>query len=225
MSSVQILDEETDLYNIGRNNRNGVCNTGCNNYGSSNAGNNNLGSYNTGNSNHGYKNSGNCNYGVYNTGDGNCGVGGNTGDGNTGRENSGYYNDGSKNSGYFNKCDNSTGFFCSEEENVRLFNRPSNMKRSEFEESPYFKALCSVPFNLTEWVENSSKEDSDTPAKQSLGGHLKTYTYQEACYNWWNAMTQENRSIVMSMPNFDADVFYEITGIDLRKEHEKGGQA
>ena len=47
------------------------------------------------------------------------------------------------------------------------------------------------------------------------GGYLKTYDYKEACANWWEAMTEDNKKTIKSMPNFDADVFEDITGIKI----------
>ena len=35
---------------------------------------------------------------------------------------------------------------------------------------------------------------------------------------WWNKLTDNNKNEVMSLPNFDPDVFYECTGIQVKKE-------
>ena len=89
------------------------------------------------------------------------------------------------------------------------------MTLKEFINSKYNKALCSVELKLTEWIwytEEEMKEDDD---KKATKGYLKNYTYKEACANWWSKLTEENREIIMSIPNFDADKFYEITGIKI----------
>lgn len=36
---------------------------------------------------------------------------------------------------------------------------------------------------------------------------------KEACANWWANMTEDNRNIIKSIPNFNAEVFEDITGI------------
>ena len=90
------------------------------------------------------------------------------------------------------------------------------MTMKEFLESKYYRALYSAPFKLTEWVYYSENE-KDTEDKKALGGYLKEYTYKEACANWWENMTKENKKIIMSMPNFDKDVFHDITGIKLEE--------
>ena len=89
------------------------------------------------------------------------------------------------------------------------------MTLNEFRKSKYGKALRSVKLKLTEWIwytEEEMKEDDD---KKATKGYLKKYTYKEACANWWSELTEENREIIKSIPNFDADKFYEITGIKI----------
>ena len=48
-----------------------------------------------------------------------------------------------------------------------------------------------------------------------IGGYLKTYTYKEACKNWWDKYTDEERAVIMSMPNFNKEKFKQITGIEV----------
>ena len=141
-------------------------------------------------------------------------INGNTGIFNTGDCNTGDRNTGDWNTGIFNSCNYSTGVFCNKEEKIRIFNIQSEMTMKEFLESKYYRALYSAPFKLTEWVYYSENE-KDTEDKKVLGGYLRRYTYKEACANWWENMTEENKKIIMSMPNFDKEVFYDITGIEV----------
>lgn len=203
----------------------GDYNTGHHNAGNHNTGNNNSGSYNVGTMNDGIRNTGNGNYGSLNTGDnnfGSCNAGDwnygewNTGDHNSGNQNSGDENSGERNSGNqnaglyntgncnsgsfntggFNSADCCTGFFCTKEDpEIRLFNKPSGMTQMQFRESVFWEALHSVRLPLTD---------------------EKVGTYKEACQLWWGRLTEENRNIIRSMPNFDAEIFREITGIDTR---------
>ena len=69
-----------------------------------------------------------------------------------------------------------------------------------------------------------AKDEMDTPEKKLRGGYLKIHTYKEACKNWWDGTTEENRDIIKSMPNFDAKVFFDITGIDVRRGDKHGEQ-
>ena len=164
---------------------------------------------NSGNRNSGNRNSGDWNSGNFNSGNWNSGNL-NSGDWNSGNFNSGYWN-----SGYWNKCNGSNGVFCTIEPTIKIFDKDTNMTLEEFIKSKYNKALCSVELKLTEWIlytEEEMKEDDD---KKATKGYLKEYTYKEACANWWNELTEENKEIIMSIPNFDADKFYEITGIKI----------
>ena len=87
------------------------------------------------------------------------------------------------------------------------------MTVTEFYNSRYNKAIWSSPFILTEWVNYTNEEKQADKAKELIGGYLKRYDYKEACAKWWAEMSAENREIIKQLPNFDADKFFEITGI------------
>jgi len=191
----EILGEELDIL-MGRINGNtGIFNIGNRNTGDFNAGNRNTGDWNNGNSNAGDRNTG-----YFNTGYGNTGNS-NTGYGNTGSSNTGDCNDGDFNTGHFNACNYSSGFFCTEEPKARVFNQEIDMTVPEFRDSKYYRALFSSPFTLTEEID----------------GKFVKYNYKEACAKWWAEMSEENKIIVKSIPNFDAEIFEEITGIKEEK--------
>ena len=199
-----MINENTGLFNTGKCNT-GNCNTGNRNTGGWNTGNCNTGKYNTGGWNTGHCNTGDCNTGGWNIG--NC----NTGDWNTGN-----WNSGGCNTGNWNSCNYSNGVFCNtDDRNIRIFNKPSGMSLRDFYNSKYYDALVSEPLILTEWV-YYSKSEMDTQEKKALGGYLKQYDYKEACKIWWDKLTEENKKIIMEIPNFDTEVFFDITGIDLR---------
>ena len=159
----------------------------------------NSGYGNSGNRNSGDDNSGNRNSGNRNSGDDNSGYG------NSGYGNSGDGNSGNRNSGIFNKTNCSNGVFCNQEPTICIFNVQTNVTLSEFYKSKYWSAITSSYFPLTEWI-----EEPNSPT----GGKLITRTYQEACRMWWDGMSDKNKAIIKNMPNFDIDVFCDITGID-----------
>ena len=166
--------------------------------------------------NTGLFNTGHWNTGNWNTGDWNTGHW-NTGNWNTGHQNTGNQNTGHWNTGFANACNGSNGVFCNEDDrNIRIFNRPSGMSLQEFYASRYYAALRSAPFVLTEWVEYK-EEEKDTEEKKALGGYLKECDYKEAWKNFWERLSEENRKIIQEIPNFDAEIFFDITGIDLRE--------
>ena len=237
------INGNTGLFNIGMNNsgngNSGNRNSGNGNSGDANSGDENSGNWNSGNGNSGYENSGYENSGNFNIGDGNSGDGNsgygnsgngnsgninsgdansgnfNSGNGNSGNGNSGNFNRGNENSGDWNKCNGSNGIFCTEEQTIKIFDKDTNMTLSEFRKSKYNKALCSVELKLTEWIFYTEEEMEEYDDKKATKGYLKNYTYKEACANWWSKLTEENKEIIKSIPNFDADKFEKITGIHI----------
>ena len=179
----------------------------------------NNGSYNSGDWNNGNYNSGSCNNGNRNSGDWNSGNR-NSGDRNSGSYNSGDRNSGDWNSGDWNSGDGVAGYFCTKPQKVYLFNKLSNFTQDEFRKSVYYRALISVPFELTEWVRYSKEEMLKDKQKELTGGYLKTISYKDACKAWWDKMSLENKEIVKSIPGFDAKVFEEITGISVARNRK-----
>ncbi len=133
---------------------------------------------------------------------------GNTGLFNSGDCNSGYRNSGYCNSGVFNKTNGSNGVFCNKEPKIRIFNIQTDWTLSEFYKSRFYDAICSSNFPLIKW---KNKVDA---GENGVDGELIVNTYEDACRHWWDGMSADNKAIIKSMPNFDIDVFCDITGID-----------
>jgi len=166
---------------------------------------------NTGKENSGYFNSGNYNSGDYNSGYFN------SGDFNSGDFNSGYYNSGDRNGGYYNSGDRNGGLFNTDEPTARMFNKDTNIKISEFK-IPYLE----LP--VTEWVSEEKMTDAQKkldPNFQVKQGTLITRTYKEAWGIAWSKANQNKKNEFLNLSNFDADIFFEITGVDVRKSKEQ----
>lgn len=99
--------------------------------------------------------------------------------------------------------------------NIRIFNKPSGMSLKDFYRSRYWEAMCSAPFDLTEWVCYTSEEKAAGPEKGRKGGYLKVYTYEEAWANWWAKLSEKDKQTIKEIPNFDPEIFKDITGIVL----------
>ena len=211
----EIVGEELAHLRGLENENTGVFNTGNRNTGDRNTGNRNTGDWNTGNRNTGYRNTGYWNTGDRNTGDWNTGYR-NTGDQNTGDRNTGNWN-----TGDWNKCNHSTGFFNTKERTITIFNIDSGMTYAKFTKSKFYEALCSASFNLTEWHDFTAKEMKDSPIRQAIGGELIKHTYKEACMEWWGKLSIEAKETIQNIPNFDAKIFKEITGIDVKKKNTR----
>ena len=194
-------------------------NTGNRNAGNRNAGNRNTGSWNAGNRNTGHRNTGSWNTGDCNTGDWNTGhrnTGSwNTGDWNTGHRNTGHRNTGSWNTGDWNSGNYNTGFFNTKTpKKIKVFGK--KCKRKDWDKAE--KPQC-LFFRLTIWIsesEMSEHEKQDNPSFSHTGGYLKVFDYKEAFTKSVTKASKEERDMIRALPNFDADIFLEISGVDLR---------
>ncbi|HBF0728978.1 TPA: pentapeptide repeat-containing protein [Clostridioides difficile] len=166
---------------------------------------------NIGHNNTGYGNTGAYNAGDYNTGDYNVG------NGNTGYGNTGAYNIGNCNSGDWNIGDYNSGVFCTDVPKIRMFNKETDLTYEDWMNSKARHILIKNS-NLMEWVyaKNMSEEEKkNNPKYETVGGYLKVFTFEEMCKNMWNSLTDEEKKVIMEIPNFDRDIFKEITGIKV----------
>lgn len=61
----------------------------------------------------------------------------------------------------------------------------------------------------------TDKEKSTHPEYSTTGGFLKHTERKTKIQTWWNTLSEESKHIVMTIPNFDKDIFKEMTGIDV----------
>ncbi|HGM3594959.1 TPA: pentapeptide repeat-containing protein, partial [Clostridioides difficile] len=143
----------------------------------------------------------------------------NVGNGNTGYGNTGAYNIGNCNSGDWNIGDYNSGVFCTDVPKIRMFNKETDLTYEDWMNSKARHILIKNS-NLMEWVyaKNMSEEEKkNNPKYETVGGYLKVFTFEEMCKNMWNSLTDEEKKVIMEIPNFDADIFKEITGIEVLK--------
>mgnify|MGYP001026218360 FL=1 len=183
------------------------------NKGSANYGIYNEGTRNDGNHNVGCTNVGNWNFGSYNLGSFNFGTG------NIGNHNSGDYNYGDLNeAGYCNVAKrtracvfttvNNTGYLS--------FNKPYTVNIY----SCQIPEFCRV--KVIEWIPVSSlatvKDTKEKCMYACCGGRLKITSYWEAFRISFEVARRKpdwpkQRQMLLDLPNFDAEVFEEISGI------------
>ena len=219
-------DEVQKIANLGKN-CTGVCNTANYNIGDNNTGNRNTGGCNTGDCNTGDWNTGDrntdgcntgdCNTGDWNTGDGNTGDW-NTGDCNTGDNNTGNRNTGNNNTGDWNTSSFNTGCFMTEEPTIMMFNKPTNWTYRKWLESDARYLLNRIDKNVVNWICESNMSDEEkaaNPTYECTGGYLKVLNQSECGQRWWDGLSELNRNVIRKMPNFDAEIFEECTGIKI----------
>ena len=179
----------------------GLCNTGNRNTGNRNTGNWNTGNWNTGDMNTGDRNTGNMNTGNRNTGD----------------MNTGNMNTGNMNTGNWNSTNFSSGFFNTVESSVIAFNKELKISRENFINCKGVKIL-NWKYDNNWWIYEKNMTDEEKaahPEHEYTGGYLKSVDFKTACKMMWGGMDEDERQAVIEIPNFDADVFKEITGIEV----------
>lgn len=153
----------------------------------------------------GYRNTGDCN-----TGD--C----NVGNYNIGAFNIGDYNIGNYNTGDWNTSSYNTGCFNTKEQNITLFNKPSDMTLSEWNSSDAKFLLCNMKNSIIEWVHEEDMTDEEKvahPTYETTGGYLKVFDKSECGQLWWSRLSDMEKKIIKAIPNFDAEIFFHCTGI------------
>ena len=216
-------NRNTGDYNSGHYNF-GDCNSGSYNSGSCNSGSYNTGDYNSGNYNSGACNSRNHNSGNYNSGSCNSGNY-NSGKYNSGHCNSGNYNSGNYNSGSWNLSSYNNGCFMTTTPTIMMFNKPTDWTLYDWLSSSAMRIMLNCPAEDIDfkWIYSSkmtAEERAQHPEHTTTGGYLKKIECKSNRQEWWNKLSENDKTEVMSLPNFDADVFYKCTGIVVEKEDE-----
>ena len=212
-----IGDYNTGILNIGHHNE------GCCNAGDYNDGDFNVGSHNKGNHNSGDFNEGNYNAGGFNVGDGNAGYGDigddNDGNNNEGNDNVGGRNKGDNNIGGWNYGDGNIGFFNTIAPPIMMFNKPLKIKKEDIK-FPSF-----LYFDLVKWVTQEEATDEEKESYEEeikrCGVFLRKLDYKTAFRIAWDNASYEEHKMLLDLPNWDNEIFKEISGIDAEKEIEE----
>ena len=177
----------------------------------------NSGDWNSGNRNSGNRNSGDCNSGDWNSGNRNSGNR-NSGDCNSGNRNSGNRNSGDCNSGDWNKCNFSNGCFNTVSPKIYLFNKPSEWTYGDWLNSEARYLLNQIPGDVLEYIYLSDMTDEEKaahPEAETTGGYLKILDNSECAVIWWRGLSDRQKAVITAIPNFDKEIFKQITGIDV----------
>ena len=152
----------------------------------------------------------------------------NTGDYNTGHYNTGYYNTGHRNTGCYNTGHRNTGYYNTASYHVGCFNTVDAPKAYFFNKlidvavwEAARKPACLRALSPLTWVvtaDMTDKEKAAHPEHETTGGYLRVNDMKEEWRKAYEGASQEDRELVKQLPGFDADVFLEITGIDVREQ-------
>ena len=142
----------------------------------------------------------------------------NLGKGNAGLWNSGDWNSGNRNSGDWNKTNFSNGCFNTEEPKIFLFNKPSDWTYRDWLNSDARYLLNQIPRNVVDWIwsDNMTYEEKEQhPEHEVIGGYLKILDESECGQLWWDSLSERYKNIIKAMPNFDKEIFEDVTGIKI----------
>ena len=175
---------------------------------------------NSGNRNSGNRNSGDCNSGDWNSGNWNSGDW-NSGNRNSGDCNSGNRNSGDCNSGDWNKTSFSNGCFNTVSPKIYMFNKPTDWTLEHWlncRARYLLNQIDDCPLEYVRFDTMTDEEKAAHPEAETTGGYLKERTTADNARKWWAGLSADDRNIIFSLPNFDAMIFKEITGIDVDAE-------
>lgn len=142
----------------------------------------------------------------------------NTGKDCTGLCNTGNRNTGDCNTGDCNKSSFNTGCFNTEEQKIMLFNKPSDMTYNDWLRSDARYLLNQIPKDVVEWVYEEDMTDEEkvaNPTYETTGGYLKLLDESECGQLWWGSLSDFQKNYIRSIPNFDAEIFEQCTGIKV----------
>ncbi len=142
----------------------------------------------------------------------------------TGNRSTGNWSTGNWSTGNWSVSNYSVGHFSTEDYSAYgSFNKPCSKEDWDNAIKPSF-----LYFNLTEWIESNDMTDEEkenNPTHINTGGYLKVYDYKydykEAWLKAWESATDEDKELLYKLPNFDAEVFKEISGIDVNEDSER----
>lgn len=201
----------------------GGCNEGDFNSGDYNSGGCNSGGYNVGYRNSGSGNTGNFNAGEHNDGNRNSGTSNlgcsNTGSHNIGHGNAGNRNTGHGNTGDFNVGDFNVGFFCTGTPPTMCFDQPTTLS---FDALRRLIPWISLQVGA-EWITSDNMTDDEKanyPSHATTGGFLRIHArpLRETFPIAWAKMSEGERNKWLALPNFNAEKFEAITGVNVARK-------
>ena len=135
---------------------------------------------------------------------------------NTGNCNTGNWNTGNCNTGDWNKSSFNTGCFNTEERNIFLFDKPSDWSYQDWLHSEARHLLNQIPKNVVKWIyseDMTDEEKAEYPTHECTGGYLKVLDESECGQIWWDSLTDKQKEVIRNIPNYNKEIFEQITGI------------
>lgn len=122
------------------------------------------------------------------------------------------------NSGDWNSTSFSDGCFNTKPPKIYMFNKLSDWTLENWINCRARRLLNQIDSCPLEYVclsDMTNEEKAEHPEAQTTGGYLKKRTTEDNARKWWAELDEDDRHLIFSLPNFDAAIFKEITGIDV----------
>lgn len=78
--------------------------------------------------------------------------------------------------------------------------------------------MSKIPCDILDWIrycDMTDEEKAAHPEAETTGGYLKPLDNSENAKIWWQKLSDDERNIIKSIPNFDKAIFKEIVGVDI----------
>jgi len=102
------------------------------------------------------------------------------------------------------------------EPKIMMFNKPSDWTYMDWLNSEARYLMNQIQRDVLEWIwsdDMTEEEKAAHPDHETTGGYLKELDESECGQLWWDALTAKQKGIIRNLPNFDKEIFEEITGI------------
>ena len=102
-----------------------------------------------------------------------------------------------------------------------MFNKPTDWTFEQWFNCRARRLLNKIDDRPLEYVYLSDMTDEEKaahPEAKTTGGYLKERTTSDNARKWWAGLSADDRNVILGLPNFDAAIFKEITGIDVSKD-------
>jgi hypothetical protein len=99
-----------------------------------------------------------------------------------------------------------------------FFDQETEISWNQWRNSRAYDLLWNVDSRPTEWIyadDMTDQEKIDYPSYKTTGGYLKERDISKAYQEWWDKLTGDQKQCIKEIPNFDAEKFKQITGIDV----------
>lgn len=86
-----------------------------------------------------------------------------------------------------------------------------------------FFLLEEIPKNVLIWTRLDKMTDEEKEIHQeaeATNGYLKMVDNTPKRQEWWERLSSKEKQEILSLPNFDKEIFKEITGIDVEVKDE-----